>query len=662
MRRRRILAAGMALALLTSSASFGVWAEEGTPVVEQSVPEPAPAPDPAPAAEPAPAPAAPEPTKASEPEKSEPTDAGEPVQSTDADKPEGTEGKGDTANPDETEKPVETEKPEQTTQPEETTQPGETEQPSETETPGETPQPEGTVQPDETEEPEEEPAAGLSLGGLSASSGKVAVGETVNFSFEASGADSVTWHAVRSDGANAASGAADEGHFSWTPSATGKYTVTVTAMAGEASMTASATVVVANGAFRVWATADRRYAFAGRDAISFDAGVSGGAQPYAVELRILENGQEVYTANEADGVIYTPKAFGEVVLRLIATDAEGSLSGAEVRVEVPVDEREPQWRWERRIPEFTDDMTFAQKLVAVAKSQVGYTESSRNFIIDDSGRKVAYSRYGDWYGMNYEEWCAMFVAFCMSYAGIPESAIPFEPNNQRWKEALGRLYNDEEDIYDPEPGDIVFFHREGRDDSSDPNFPNHVGIVVRVTEDRLYTVEGNSGGKVRAVDYELRDEGIVGYVSMAEVMAKHDPNYESKKYATVQTGEHVTVTVAGETLQDGRVEVVDGRAAFCLEPDEGWQITGVSFEGLFELIPEDGVYALDGIKGDIEILVSAEVRQPEADEPEADDAEIEAVEPADEPGEDSAPKVVEQVKQVRGRRIRTIWLKRGIDD
>ena len=44
------------------------------------------------------------------------------------------------------------------------------------------------------------------------------------------------------------------------------------------------------------------------------------------------------------------------------------------------------------------EMTFSDDLLAVAESQLGYRESAANYILDDEGNKLGYTRYGHWYG------------------------------------------------------------------------------------------------------------------------------------------------------------------------------------------------------------------------------------------------------------------------
>ena len=217
--------------------------------------------------------------------------------------------------------------------------------------------------------------------------------------------------------------------------------------------------------------------------------------------------------------------------------------------------------WETTIPDLSDCETWAEKLLAVAQSQIGYHESTLNFHVED-GEHKGYTRYGEWYGSPYGDWCAMFVSFCLNYAGIEnnDSIIPYNANCQRWVEELAKIFEDP-DTYIPEPGDIVFFNQEGNRDGA----ANHVGIVsdvkygtktvkrhivagtetavedspialltyansliseetpvetLEATETEvtiaksIEVIEGNSSDRVQTVTYDMTDSSILGFASM----------------------------------------------------------------------------------------------------------------------------------------------------
>ena len=158
-----------------------------------------------------------------------------------------------------------------------------------------------------------------------------------------------------------------------------------------------------------------------------------------------------------------------------------------------------------------------QDLLAVAQTQLGYHESTRNFIIDEAGLVKGYTRYGEWYGIPYGDWCAMFVSFCLRYAQVPN--FPYNAGCITWINALSSgeygLY-EKAGEYEPRPGDIIFFDLDG-DMLSD-----HVGIVAELIEAtgtepaKLRTIEGNAADMVCSVTYEADSDLILGFGRLPE--------------------------------------------------------------------------------------------------------------------------------------------------
>lgn len=46
---------------------------------------------------------------------------------------------------------------------------------------------------------------------------------------------------------------------------------------------------------------------------------------------------------------------------------------------------------------------------------------------EDGVSRNGITRYGQWYGNPYGEWSAMFMLFCLNYAGVPEDVVPWSP-------------------------------------------------------------------------------------------------------------------------------------------------------------------------------------------------------------------------------------------
>ena len=159
---------------------------------------------------------------------------------------------------------------------------------------------------------------------------------------------------------------------------------------------------------------------------------------------------------------------------------------------------------------------WAADVVAIARTQLGYTESTRNYaVMPDNETIKGYTRYGAWYGEPYGDWCAMFVSFCLNYAGV--DTMPLESNCPEWIQALTEvgLYHPAGE-YIPRSGDVVFFDWNG-DAVSD-----HVGIVTELTAAtetetaKIKTIEGNIGDRVGSHDYAPEDTTILGYAALPE--------------------------------------------------------------------------------------------------------------------------------------------------
>ncbi len=133
-------------------------------------------------------------------------------------------------------------------------------------------------------------------------------------------------------------------------------------------------------------------------------------------------------------------------------------------------------------------------LVVVAQSQVG---------------NVGGAPYWSWYGFSSRvEWCAIFVSWCADQCGlIDRGAVPKFSGcgtGVNWFQSRGQWLPGSAT---PEPGMLVFFKWY----SSDALIADHVGIVERVENGRVYTIEGNSNDMVRRNSYPVGYGEILGY-------------------------------------------------------------------------------------------------------------------------------------------------------
>ena len=104
-----------------------------------------------------------------------------------------------------------------------------------------------------------------------------------------------------------------------------------------------------------------------------------------------------------------------------------------------------------------------EDLVSVAKTQLGYEQSEKNFEIDpaDGVTLRYYSRYGQSYGNPYGEWDVMFLSYCLKYAGIPQSAIPQEASVLSLRSSMSDMdwLLDGEDGSAANVGDVVIYNK-----------------------------------------------------------------------------------------------------------------------------------------------------------------------------------------------------------
>ena len=194
---------------------------------------------------------------------------------------------------------------------------------------------------------------------------------------------------------------------------------------------------------------------------------------------------------------------------------------------------------------------WADDLTAVAKSQLGYQQSERNFQLDDEDQTTVrhYTRYGAWYGNAYGAWDVMFLSYCLNYANVPQTTVPQRAGVQALRSDLrGSEWLKAAAEVELVPGDIVFYNSittetvaveedapQIMDDSADADIAllslepaaaepqteertvstETVGIVSDVDADTgtLTVISGDVDGKVAEVS--LRADEITDVIDLA---------------------------------------------------------------------------------------------------------------------------------------------------
>ena len=158
---------------------------------------------------------------------------------------------------------------------------------------------------------------------------------------------------------------------------------------------------------------------------------------------------------------------------------------------------------------------WSEDLLSVAKTQLGYEQSEKNFEIDpaDGVTLRYYTRYGASYNNPYGVWDVMFLTYCLKYAGIPDSAIPQEASVLALRSKMAGMdwLLDGEDGSAADVGDIVIYNKyitrtvavDSSADGTDPDLDDLFGMD---TEGENSADTANSGAS--ALDTTSTAEGV----------------------------------------------------------------------------------------------------------------------------------------------------------
>lgn len=193
-------------------------------------------------------------------------------------------------------------------------------------------------------------------------------------------------------------------------------------------------------------------------------------------------------------------------------------------------------------------MTAIEKLVNVAKGEVGYLEKKSKQSLDSKTANAGMNNYtkyardldalGVYSGKkNGYSWCDVFVDWCFVQAFGLKTAMEMtcQPvsggygasctRSSGYYKNAGRFYKT-----NPKVGDQIFFQNE-------QGTIVHTGIVVNVDSNKVYTIEGNTssdkgvvenGGSVNYKNYAINYNLIYGYGRPNYSLVKVDTKVETK--------------------------------------------------------------------------------------------------------------------------------------
>ena len=270
---------------------------------------------------------------------------------------------------------------------------------------------------------------------------------------------------------------------------------------------------------------------------------------------------------------------------------------------------------------------WAEDLLTVAKSQLDYQQSDKNFKLDVEDQQVlrGYSRYGAWYGNPYGAWDVMFLSYCLHFAGVPQTVVPQRAGVMALHSDLrGSQWLTDADGSTARPGDIVIYNtltteQVAVDESSygialldldeDPDTAAQltasepqvdtrtvttetVGVVSAVDPDAgtLTVISGNVDGKVAEVPAAMSDVTSVisvtgAYAAETTAVAPEDPAGSQEEldgsYALLEDEDGFGTTV--EWVGEARQQDPDAPALLAetadteVNLDPAW-ITKIAFE------------------------------------------------------------------------------------
>lgn len=262
--------------------------------------------------------------------------------------------------------------------------------------------------------------------------------------------------------------------------------------------------------------------------------------------------------------------------------------------------------------EWTD--AWGEDLATAARMQVGYKESTDNYMVAEDGSHKGYTRYGQFSGDVYVDWDAALVNFCVYYVGLKGSNLfPDEKDTAKWCEEFGKINEQNGEVlacltgaegYEPEAGDIIFFDRDGEERT------NQMGIVSSYNKEKneIRVIEGNSGNEVKENTYDAGDAHIVRYVKISEL---------EKVYKG--TGEEVSAVQETEEVSLDEASANEGTAEETEEVQQEASPEGENSEGKDQAKEKDEQSQVDEVIALIDQIPSPEEIQEKMEDLEDDE-------------------------------------------
>lgn len=193
-----------------------------------------------------------------------------------------------------------------------------------------------------------------------------------------------------------------------------------------------------------------------------------------------------------------------------------------------------------------EDVAPVDKIISVAKGEVGYLEKKSNKdLASKTGNagKSNYTKYGKWIGANGDYWCASFLSWLFNEAfGATMGKKLLCGGFSAACETIRSQFKKKKQYHtsNPKKGDVIFFS------GTRHSGANHIGLIYKVENGKVYTIEGNTSGASGVIDngggvakksYKISNSKILGYgrpdyslVSGANATTKKTETSEVKYY------------------------------------------------------------------------------------------------------------------------------------
>ena len=207
--------------------------------------------------------------------------------------------------------------------------------------------------------------------------------------------------------------------------------------------------------------------------------------------------------------------------------------------------------WEQTFAGVTLTGNWRQDTLAIAETQLGYAESTKNYVVAEDGETVkGYTRYGAWCEEPYGDWNTMFLTFCLHYAGV--EGVPPDRDCGGWVTSWADAFEPAQS-HTPAVGDLVLFDRDG-DGTAD-----RAGLVAQITDSGFAAMEGDAEDAVRLLTYGADDPGILGYINLPEGPKEFTLTAQTETGITVAiTGESASLPYPAREITVTATEVTDG--------------------------------------------------------------------------------------------------------